>query len=107
MQTPCSVRVMLCSPPLSSCQALANCLNSRAGHSDRPRPLLLQNVSSICCYLWDITLIFAQKQDARELERQILVLQVKAHRTCLQLALSTDRRVWALGCCLLLRDSTA
>lgn len=103
MQTPCSVRLMLCSPPLSPCQALADCLNIRAGHSDKPRPLLVQNISSICCYLWDITLMFAQKRDALDLERQISLLQVRAHRTCLQRALSTGLQCPGHG---LPRDNT-
>ncbi len=38
--------------------------------------VLLQDVSSIGCYLWDITLLFAQQQDNRELARQISLLQV-------------------------------
>ena len=38
--------------------------------------MLLQDVSSIGCYLWDITLLFAQQQDNRELSRQISLLQV-------------------------------
>lgn len=38
--------------------------------------VLLQDVSSIGCYLWDITLLFAQQQDNRELTRQISLLQV-------------------------------
>ncbi len=38
--------------------------------------MLLQDVSSIGCYLWDITLLFAQQQDNRELTRQISLLQV-------------------------------
>ena len=40
------------------------------------RPLLLQDVSSIGCYLWDTTLLFAQQQDNRELSRQLSLLQV-------------------------------
>lgn len=40
------------------------------------RCVLLQDVSSIGCYLWDITLLFAQQQDNRELSCQISLLQV-------------------------------
>ncbi len=35
-----------------------------------------QNVSSVQCYLWDITLLFAQRRDNIELAKQISHLQV-------------------------------
>lgn len=40
----------------------------------------MQDVSSIGCYLWDITLLFAQQQDNRELSRQISLLQVSGEK---------------------------
>lgn len=36
----------------------------------------LQNVSSVQCYLWDITLLYAQRRDLSELSQQIAHLQV-------------------------------
>ena len=36
----------------------------------------VQNVSSVQCYLWDISLLFAQRRDNIELAQQILHLQV-------------------------------
>ena len=38
-----------------------------------------QNVSSVQCYLWDITLLFAQRRDNIELAKQISHLQVGKH----------------------------
>ncbi|KAL0045909.1 hypothetical protein WJX82_008219 [Trebouxia sp. C0006] len=40
----------------------------------------MQDVSSIGCYLWDITLLFAQQQDNRELTRQIFLLQISGEK---------------------------
>lgn len=37
---------------------------------------LLQDVSSIGCYLWDITLLYAQQQDNGELAKLLARLQV-------------------------------
>ncbi|DBA73208.1 hypothetical protein WJX77_010591 [Trebouxia sp. C0004] len=40
----------------------------------------MQDVSSIGCYLWDITLLFAQQQDNRELACQISLLQTSGEK---------------------------
>ncbi len=39
----------------------------------------MQNVSSVQCYLWDITLLFAQRRDNIELAKQISHLQASRH----------------------------
>eukprot|EP00891_Asterochloris_glomerata_P003002 jgi/Astpho2/3002/Aster-03311 len=49
--------------------------------------IAMQNISSICCYLWDITLMFAQKRDALDLERQISLLQASGERKLRQLSI--------------------
>ena len=36
----------------------------------------VQNVSSVQCYMWDISLLFAQRRDNIELAKQIIHLQV-------------------------------
>ena len=54
-----------------------NCLLQ--GAARRPTDavnIAMQNVSSLQCYLWDITLLYAQRRDLSELSRQIAHLQV-------------------------------
>ncbi len=41
-----------------------------------------QNVSSVQCYLWDISLLYAQRRDNTELAKQITHLQVHIQCTC-------------------------
>lgn len=41
-----------------------------------------QNVSSVQCYLWDISLLYAQRRDNIELAKQISHLQVHILCTC-------------------------